>query len=218
MRTYTNWNKNKIEKLLEFVKVYEMQGKSNLSAFNDFAKKLGVKTYTIRNLYYKILREKGVTKKSKNVFSEDEKNWLLFNVQKLKQNGYSVRSACLKLANNDKSLGLRYINKYRKEEKIKISKGNIITIKPKSKALTDDDINNLIKGFVGLIKKNAIYELNLKYKTIIKDYNTRLNNTLIELNKKNNLLKNVLTENEILKSGKEFNVEKLDKILTKVKT
>lgn len=218
MRTYTNWNKNNIEKLLEFVKEYEVQGKSNLSAFNDFAKKLGVKTYTIRNLYYKILREKGVTKKSKNVFSEDEKNWLLFNVQKLKQNGYSVRSACLKLANDDKSLALRYINKYRKEEKIKISKGNIRTIKPKSKVLTDDDINNLIKGFVGLIKKNAIYELNLKYKTIIKDYNTRLNNTLIELNKKNNLLKNVLTENEILKSGKEFNVEKLDKILTKVKT
>lgn len=215
MRTYTNWSKKNLDELICFVEKYNKQGKSNMEAFKDFSKEHKLNVFTIRNLYYKILRENGTTK-IVHKFSEEETRWLVSNVQKLKSKGSSTRSACLELANNDKSLFLRYLNKYNKLEKIRVKNGNIITIKPQNKGLTDDDINNLIKGFVGLIKKNAVHDINLKYKTIINDYNARLNNTIIELNKKNNLLKDVLIENELLKSGKLQNLNKLDKILEKI--
>lgn len=145
-------------------------------------------------------------------FNMVESEKLFNNVNNLVKSGCSVYRACMMLANYDKKLCLRYQNKYRNMQKCK--NNNIITIKPIDKKLTDEDINNLIMGIVGLIKKTTAYSVSEHYKGIINEYNIRLNNTLIELNKKNNLLNTALKENEMLKESKSNN---LNKLLNKVK-
>lgn len=211
MRTYTKWTKSDIDKFVETVNHKVKEGKSYMQSFRECSDIYKIDCLTLRNLYYKVGIGRS-TKPKEKPFTIEEIKELINNVNQLKKQGHSVRSACKLLAQGDNKLFLRLQNKYYSELK-NIRQNNILTIKPKNKALSDEDINNLIKGFVNLIRRNTIYDLNEKYKSIIADYNIRLNNTIIELNKKNNLLKDVLLENERLKNNNNNSIDKLyDKI------
>lgn len=89
---------------------------------------------------------------------------------------------------------------------------NIYTIKSAGKKLSDEDIDCLIMGIVGLIRKSTAYNVHEKYKSIVDDYENRLNQTIVELKKKDELLMEVMIENEKLKGGG----KSIDKLLEEV--
>ncbi len=211
MRAYTLWNDEKINDLLNEVDWCKKQGYPSLFAFRKLAMKLNVNPLTIRNLYYKKIKERGVKTRKIKIFSKDEEVWLFNSVNHLIKDGCSVRGACKKLANGDKGLFLRFQNKYLKI-KNKVVNQNIITMNP-PKEFGEEDIDILLKGVVNLIKNNALCEMDRKYNLIIEDYAQKLNNALLELNKKNVLLNKVLTENEELKCEKLTNISKLQSLI-----
>jgi membrane-anchored protein YejM (alkaline phosphatase superfamily) len=90
---------------------------------------------------------------------------------------------------------------------------NIITINSDNRELTDEDVNNLIWGLVGLIRSTTKQRIVKQYKLIIDDYNVKLNGILEELNNKNKLLNTAIIENQKLKE-KNNNINKL---LNKIK-
>lgn len=202
MRTYNNWNKKDIEALVESVE-NENKRESNMSVFSNLAKKYNLSPLTIRNIYYKSRTDKKMKYKH---FDMEESKSMFNQINNLVSKGNSVRKACLIMAGEDQSLFLRYQNKYRKM--LKQASQNVKTIKTKDRRLTDIDIQNLFMAVAGLIKKSTAFDIGKYYKTIINDYHLRLNNALIELNKKNTLLSEVLKENEKLK-GENINIDKL---------
>lgn len=202
MGTYNNWNKKDIELLVESVE-NENKKESNMSVFRVLAKKYNLSPLTIRNIYYKSRTDK---KRKYNHFDVEESKSIFNQINDLVSKGNSVRRSCLIIAGEDQSLFLRYQNKYRKM--LKQASENVKTIKTKDRRLSDIDIQNLFMAVVGLIKKSTAFDVGKYYKTIINDYHLRLNNALIELNKKNTLLSEVLKENEKLK-GENINIDKL---------
>lgn len=206
------WNKEKINILFKEIDELKKCGYSYIYAFKKVATKLNLSPLTIKNLYYKKSKELGIKKQETKPFTKDEEKWLFDSVNNLINSGFSIRGACKKLANYDYSLFLRYQNKYIKL-KNKVMKENIVTMKISNAGLSEDNMNMLFKAIINLIKNNTVYEMDRKYKLIIDDYATRLNNSIIELNKKNLLLKKVLIENEKLKSSKFVNMTKLQSLL-----
>ena len=90
--------------------------------------------------------------------------------------------------------------------------GNIFTIRSYQRQISDEDLNNLIMGLVSLIKKSTAHDIHNHYKGIISDYHSRLNNTIVELQKKDKLLLEVLEENQKLKGEKN-----IDSLYSKIK-
>ena len=90
---------------------------------------------------------------------------------------------------------------------------NIITINNANRELTDEDVNNLIWGLVGLIRSTTKQRVVRQYKSIIEDYDTRLNDVLEELNNKNRLLNSAIIENKKLKDKN----DNINKLLNKIK-
>ena len=211
-RVYNLWNSEKINTLFKEIDEYKKCGHSYIYAFKKVAEKLYVNPLTIRNLYYKKSKELGVKNRKINPFNKDEERWLFNSVNDLINKGFSIRGACKKLANHNSGLFLRYQNKYFKL-KNKAMEENIVTMNIPNAGLSEEDINMLFKGVITLIKNNTAYEMDRKYKLIIDDYNERLNNVIMELNKKNLLLKKVLIENKELKCTKLTNVSKLQSLL-----
>lgn len=214
MRTYTIWTDDNFIKLDNLVKEYKNNNLPVLHAFKKMAYELKLNPLTLRNLYYKKMKEQGVLF-SKNIhhFTKVEEDILINDISNLIQHGYSIRRACMNLANHDKALFLRYQNKYRTYIKNKSINENIIPFKIREKQiLSDGDISNLVFGLINLIKKNTIYEMDKKYKETIFDYQTRLNNTILELKKKNSLILEILKVKENIS-----NPHKLEQLLRKIK-
>jgi len=75
----------------------------------------------------------------------------------------------------------------------------IIKFQPKqSELLTQSEILKVFSGLVRLVQKSAQYNAEQKVKTQVEYYKQKLNETIIELNKKNNQLKELLEVNEEL--------------------
>ena len=74
-----------------------------------------------------------------------------------------------------------------KQSKNKQLKSKVLEFKEGAcgEILTEREINNLFLGFVNLIKKNVVFEKENHYKNEIKYCNFRINEYIIELNKKN---------------------------------
>jgi len=76
---------------------------------------------------------------------------------------------------------------------------NILKFQPKPKEiLTNDEIDKVFAGLVRLIQKSAEYNAYEKAKSKINYYNKRLNETMIELNKRNLQIEELLKLNEEL--------------------
>lgn len=155
---------------------------------------------------------------SNSHFSEADTETLLRTLLKNEKN-ISVRKACLELANGDDKLMIRYQNKYRnalkqnpelvekilyelKEENVRVRKVNFdnISVMPSPKKLiTDKEIQSLFWGLVRLVKKSAEQDIELNLKRETEFANTALQNSLIDLRRKEMLIKELKEQNAILK-------------------
>jgi len=70
----------------------------------------------------------------------------------------------------------------------------------KKKTLSDEDIKSLFLGLVNLIKSSAIDDVSNKIKAEYKKNSIELNNTLLELKIKNEIIDSLKQENYNLKS------------------
>ena len=111
------WQQREIEALKTRISEAERSGDSLRSVFDQLALELGRKPNSIRNFYYAQLRaqdEGGMGRALPfETFAPGEVENLLRNVLISRAQGMSVRACVRKLSGGDKTLMLRYQNKYR---------------------------------------------------------------------------------------------------------
>ena len=111
------WQQNEIDALKARIGEAERSGDSLRSVFDQLALELGRKPNSIRNFYYAQLRaqdENGMGRALPfETFSPAEVENLLRSVLISRAQGMSVRACVRKLSGGDKTLMLRYQNKYR---------------------------------------------------------------------------------------------------------
>ncbi|MGN0772645.1 MAG: hypothetical protein ACI4MP_02505 [Candidatus Ventricola sp.] len=111
------WQKSEIDALQQRIDEAAKTGESLRSVFEQLGQELGRKPNSIRNFYYAQVR----TQQSENMgralpfetFSPDEVEQLVRSVLTARAQGMSVRACVRKLAGDDRTLMLRYQNKYR---------------------------------------------------------------------------------------------------------
>ena len=238
MKNYSRWKDEEIKQLFDIVEKNRKENKSLLSAFSEYAKLSGRKRNSIRNYYYQELSELQKNKSRANnlniniknhivnesvLFSTDETREIISNILKLNSEGYSIRKACLKLANNNVELMVRYQNKYRsvlksnpelineitKELNIKNkvmettksnSPNNLIYFKKQEpKVISEKDINSLFLGLIKLVKKSAAESVEKKLISELDFANSTLRKTLVKLSKTEQDLKEMTTSFENIK-------------------
>jgi len=106
------------EKLLlwEQVKAAQKAGAPLKQVFETVASKTGRKPNSVRNYYYMKVKETGEIEKKPVTFvsfSKEEVYMLIKELLGARAKGESIRGASLRLAKGDKTLMLRYQNKYR---------------------------------------------------------------------------------------------------------
>lgn len=109
--------------------------------FMMFAKKWALSRDSVRNIYYQnyskvlsddvfcekfAINKNNFKKNNSTNFTEEEKNWLLKELDFRLKAGYSLRKACLEIAGGDVGLMVRYLNKYRS-----LTKNNTVVIDTK---------------------------------------------------------------------------------------
>ena len=111
------WQQREIDALKARISEAERSGDSLRSVFDQLALELGRKPNSIRNFYYAQLRtqdDNGLGRALPfETFTPDEVEHLLRSVFTSRAQGMSVRACVRKLSGGDKTLMLRYQNKYR---------------------------------------------------------------------------------------------------------
>lgn len=179
-------NKEKINELITYV-----SSKNNkLEAFKLYAKENGYKFSSVRNLYYKSIKNTNVKIKKYNKFCEADTKILIEKINDNLAKGISVRKTCLNLANNNISLMVRLQNKYRnvvfksyyKKRKINTE---VLNFEAPKKQITEDDINSLFLGLIKLVKNRAIKEYKESYNLEIETLKMKIRNLKKDLSNKN---------------------------------
>ena len=154
-----------------------------------------------------------------NHFSSTETENLL-RILLNNENNISVRRACMELAKGDDTLMMRYQNKYRnalkkqpelvsrildelksKQIRVREVEPNNIMVMPLAKQLiTEKEIQSLFGGLIRLVKKSAEQEISTQLKREAEFANTALQNSLIDLRRKEILIKELQEQNLILKT------------------
>ena len=222
MTQYCLWKDEEVKKLFSFVEDYTKQGKSLSSAFKDFALKNNRKPNSVRNYYYlelnHLLENKSRAeslnintslhqKKQAKFFTQEETQNQMQQLLELKNKGYSVRKACLTIANGNIEEMVRLQNKYRSLlknqpsylEKLGYSNSNIIQMPQRKNKLSDNDINSLFVGLVRLVKNQAKQDANIAIKQEKEHANQILRKTLVELANKEKQLSILRKQFELLK-------------------
>ena len=113
----TGWREEETQLLWRQVHAASEQGAPLREVFESVAAQLGRKPNSIRNYYYAQLKEHDEPALKRalpfETFSEDEVRALVRTVLQKKGEGMSVRACVTEMAGGDKSLILRYQNKYR---------------------------------------------------------------------------------------------------------
>jgi len=109
------WQQREIDTLKARITEAEQSGDSLRSVFDQLALELGRRPNSIRNFYYAQLRAGSGTGRTLpfETFSPGEVENLLRSVLISRAQGMSVRACVRKLSGGDKTLMLRYQNKYR---------------------------------------------------------------------------------------------------------
>ena len=219
------WNDKETKELFNIVEEFKQKNLPLSKAFVYFANMFNRKPNSVRNYYYKTIKELSFNKEKRlslninidshnplkvKTFSDTETKELSIKVKDLLNKGYSVRSACCTLANGNVKEMLRLQNKYRnveKEEKCKV-----VTMSPKKKLLTDSEINSLFMGLVRLIKKSAVEQAEDKIFAEFEDANASLRSVMVELVRKQKELEILKKNFEILKNEKLLIKEELNKL------
>ena len=216
-KNFKPWKNERIKDLFNFVENGKKEFKSLIEIFDEYAKNSNTKKNSIRNYYYnqieyfnlhpefaKQLNINLEIHKAKNIshFTTENEMELIKKIEELLVNGYSVRKACLTLANNDVNIMMRLQNKYRNyltKQKLKVKKADILQFKPKiEQELTDSDINNLFLGLVKVIKKNAVKQVKKQLINECEWANSTLRKTLVTLNNKEQTIQALNLKNTML--------------------
>ena len=195
------------------------------------------KNVAIQNIFMDILPHLSV--KDSRRFNEISEQSLLMQILDISDK-CSVRQKCLKLADYDKQKFLRYQNKYqnllknkpnlvqncinllKKSQKPvriinfeKFSKPkNIITMPAKStKILSDTDINSLFVGLVNLVKQNTKQADTQSVKNEINLVTNALQKSLVELRKKDNLIRELTEQNNQIKNRLSKSEQQLEQVV-----
>ena len=111
------WQKSEIDALQRRIDEAAKTGESLRSVFDQLGQELGRKPNSIRNFYYAQVRSQGEGSMGRalpfETFSQDEVEQLIKSVLTARAQGMSVRACVRKLADGDRTLMLRYQNKYR---------------------------------------------------------------------------------------------------------
>ena len=111
------WQKSEIDALARRIDEAARTGESLRSVFDQLGQELGRKPNSIRNFYYAQIRSQGGDSMGRalpfETFSQDEVEQLVRSVLTARAQGMSVRACVRKLADGDRTLMLRYQNKYR---------------------------------------------------------------------------------------------------------
>ena len=111
------WQMSEIDVLEQRVGEAAKTGESLRSVFDQLGQELGRKPNSIRNFYYAQVRSQSGDSMGRalpiETFSQDEVEQLVRSVLTARAQGMSVRACVRKLAGDDRTLMLRYQNKYR---------------------------------------------------------------------------------------------------------
>ena len=222
------WGIAEIKKLMDMIA--NKGDASLLEVFDRHSKIFNRNSYSVRNLYYKLLKlyetdgkvarlldENGIKNSTTSFhFNENDTEQLMKIL--LRNEGLSVRGACRKLARGDKKLMIRYQNKYRntlkhnpqlvekiltelRAENVRVRnfKSNISIMPVKEEKITEKEIQSLFWGLVRLVKRNAEEEIESTLKREAEFANTALQNSLIDLRRKEVLINELREQNKALK-------------------
>lgn len=248
MNNLNVWEDEEVKSLFKFVEVKKSEGVPLIKIFNLFAKCVNRKQNSVRNYYYREIKNlkenknrelrlginlKNHIAKTPEPFSEKDTKEVVSNIKSLLEQGYSVRGACLELAGGDAGKMVRYQNKYRAEVKYKQNekeknegiKSNVIKMPVKSNILSDDDISALFLGLVKMVKKQAEVKAKMLVEGELKRANENLKLAILEIaSKKHEIerLKNqiVVLEKDalILEEQKTIKNVKIAKIMNSANT
>ena len=110
------WQKQEIDTLQKSIDEAAQTGESLRSVFDRMGETLGRKPNSIRNFYYAQIRAQSQDMERAlpfETFSQDEVSQLIKHVLTARAQGMSVRACVRRLAGGDRTLMLRYQNKYR---------------------------------------------------------------------------------------------------------
>lgn len=229
MKNYCKWKDEEIKKLFTHVETCQAKGYSLTKTFQIYAEENGRKPNSVRNYYYAELNNleqnelqrqnlqidlSKHTKINPQFFSQQETNKTMLAITNLTKKGYSVRKACLLLANGDIAKMVRLQNKYRTTRKKQTQlpekmPQNIVSIPVKRTTLSENEINSLFLGLVKLIKTSAKQEFNIKVQQDAEHANALLRKTLVNLSNKERQLELLKKSFELLKEEKEKLDEKI---------
>ena len=210
-KTINIWEDEEVKTLFKFVEIKKSEGLPLIKIFKLFADFVGRKQNSVRNYYYKEIKNlvadnnrcknlnislSDHTAKNAIPFSENETKNVIESVKQMVNNGFSVRKACLTLANGDATKMIRYQNKYRSSIKSKnikstensngniidtIQHSNVITMQPKQTTMSDDDIKALFMGILKLVKKQEMEKASKTMQDKLIDANTKLKRAVAEI-------------------------------------
>lgn len=109
------FTKTQKKELFTLAKKAKEEGETLCEVFENFAKKYGKASGSVRNFYYKCVslgEAEGLKAKSLVPFSHDDEADLIKRVISERKNTGSLRRALLNIANGDPVLALRYQNKF----------------------------------------------------------------------------------------------------------
>ena len=216
-KNFKPWSDEKIISLFTFIEEKKKQNINLISCFSEYAKIVNKKPNSIRNYYYNQIEyfnsqpnlatrlniDLNLHKAKKiNHFSQNDENKTINDISDLVNKGFSVRKACLKLADNNIEVMMRLQNKYRSfmlKQKADKTKNNILQFTPKNNTtLSENDINNLFLGLVKVIKRNALEQVNKNLISECEWANNTLRKTLVTLNEKEQTIKALSLKNTVL--------------------
>lgn len=237
-KNYCMWKDEEVKKLFSHIEECSRKKMALTKAFQLYAQMSGRKPNSVRNYYYAELNElehnqeraqrlgidlKLHTKSKPKFFTEEEVRLQIGEIIKLKNFGYSVRKACLKIAGNNLEEMVRLQNKYRtllknnpeflKELENEVAKkdlqtkelpNNIVQIPKKKTRLTESEINSLFLGLVKLVKNTAKQEATEYIKEETQLANNALRQALVQLSNKEQELQEIKRSFELLKTEKEL--------------
>lgn len=227
--------------LLKFMESYSCGNRTD--GFKKFAQKFNQSYQSVRNVYYKTLRNlsnedliKYNLRGSKHIihthkpFSDIELRDKIGKIMTLYNKGFSLRSSCLMVSNDDKVLALRYQNKIRSLN-LQKQKNNVLRIpnvqgdsnvkdvydtkllymSKASSGITDQDINNLFLGLIKLVKRTYENQIGNNLKRQFNSINIELKEKNLKLEKQKNQNMELLDENISLKKKIDKYREDLEK-------
>ncbi|MDD4110654.1 MAG: hypothetical protein PHS54_03775 [Clostridia bacterium] len=246
MKEFSQWKDAEVKGLFDCIEKIKKANRSLLCGFREFARKYKRKANSVRNYYYlevENLKKDKERRKRLNIdlsihdiqrpskFCNNETEKLVTEILRLKCLGFSIRRACLKLANNSPEIMLRYQNKFRSvmkdnrslynkcllnlrknglsesKEKQKEHNNIIYMKKPEERKLTDEDVNSLFLGLVKLVKKNAIDNIEKDLSSETEFANMALRETLMKVA---NLEKEIDNKKQELNKEQEKNKQILE--------